>query len=71
MQGRKIQWFSAPILNYVMGHRKKHHKPPKGVAEAMKKASREEYGFSPARIFRNRKKYRREHISSILKKNDG
>lgn len=54
-----------------MGHRKKRHKPPKGVAEAMKKASREEYGFSPARIFRNRKKYRREHISSILKKNDG
>lgn len=68
MEGRKIQCFSAPILNYIMGHKKKHHNPPKGVAEAMKKASREEYGFYPARVFKNKKKYKREKISDILKK---
>lgn len=38
----------------------KRHNPPKGVIEAMKKASREEYGFIPTKIFRNKKKYRRE-----------
>lgn len=51
-----------------MGYKKKHHNPPKGVAEAMKKASREEYGFYPARVFKNKKKYKREKISDILKK---
>ena len=51
-----------------MGHKRKHHNPPKGVAEAMKKASREEYGFYPARVFKNKKKYKREKISNILKK---
>ena len=51
-----------------MGHKKKYRNPPKGVAEAMKKASRKEYGFYPTRVFRNKKKYKREKISDILKK---
>lgn len=68
MQGTENLTFSAPILNYLMGHKRKHHNPPKGVAEAMKNASREEYGFYPARTFQNKKKYKREKISDILKK---
>lgn len=52
-----------------MGNKRKHHNPPKGVVEAMKKASREEYGFIPTKIFLNKKKYKRENINQILKKN--